>query len=380
MRTVKLSQTVAADPEAAARAFYQDVVQPDMALVVFFCSSQYDLPALAKALKRYFADTPVVGCTTAGELGPSGYQDYGLTGASFADSQFAVTIGRLPHISTATITNIKQSVEAQTREHQNRVASDHQANTFGVLLIDGASQREDAITSVVHSSLPAMPLVGGSAGDDLEFRASWVFQDGQFHKDSALLILLTSTCPMTAVKSQHFMATDQRLVVTQADPLRRRVTEINGLPAAREYARVTGVDVNDLNEMRFATSPVVVLINGREYVRSIQKANSDGSLTFYSAIEEGLVFRVAHGVDMLENLEHALSKATNTVGPPQVTLAFDCVLRKLELIQTDSKPAASALIKAHNVVGFNSYGEQFGGVHVNQTFTGLAIGQSREVL
>jgi hypothetical protein len=26
------------------------------------------------------------------------------------------------------------------------------------------------------------------------------------------------------------------------------------------------------------------------------------------------------------------------------------------------------------VVGFNTYGEQYGGVHVNQTLTGVAIG------
>ena len=29
----------------------------------------------------------------------------------------------------------------------------------------------------------------------------------------------------------------------------------------------------------------------------------------------------------------------------------------------------------NNVVGFNSYGEQYGGVHVNQTLAGIAIGE-----
>jgi hypothetical protein len=32
------------------------------------------------------------------------------------------------------------------------------------------------------------------------------------------------------------------------------------------------------------------------------------------------------------------------------------------------------ILRDNNVVGFNSYGEQFGGIHINQTFTGIAIG------
>jgi len=27
------------------------------------------------------------------------------------------------------------------------------------------------------------------------------------------------------------------------------------------------------------------------------------------------------------------------------------------------------------VIGFNTYGEQFNGMHINQTFTGVAIGR-----
>jgi hypothetical protein len=30
-------------------------------------------------------------------------------------------------------------------------------------------------------------------------------------------------------------------------------------------------------------------------------------------------------------------------------------------------------------VGFNTYGEQFVGIHVNQTFTGIAIGKNQDV-
>ena len=50
--------------------------------------------------------------------------------------------------------------------------------------------------------------------------------------------------------------------------------------------------------MVFATHPLLVRLGGAEHVRSIQKANPDGSLTFYSAIDEGLVLTLARSLDL----------------------------------------------------------------------------------
>ena len=167
------------------------------------------------------------------------------------------------------------------------------------------------------------------------------------------------------------------MVVTDADAERRLVKEINGLPAAQEYARVLGLDAGGLDPMRFATSPVVVLIDGTTYVRSIQKANPDGSLTFFCAIENGVVLRSAKGVDLLKNLEEAFSKIRAEIGPPQLVLGCDCVLRKLEILQSPQKDRVVEVFQKNNTIGFNTYGEQFNGVHINQTLVGIAIGTGR---
>jgi hypothetical protein len=139
-----------------------------------------------------------------------------------------------------------------------------------------------------------------------------------------------------------------------------------------------GVDVHELNPMRFAASPVVVIIDGTDYVRSIQKANPDGSLTFFCAIEEGLVFRVAHGVNLVDNLEQTFEKIREDVGEPQLVIGCDCILRNLEISQSGLKDRVGEIFKNNSTIGFSSYGEQFHGVHVNQTLTGIAIGASPE--
>jgi hypothetical protein len=49
-------------------------------------------------------------------------------------------------------------------------------------------------------------------------------------------------------------------------------------------------------------------------------------------------------------------------------------LRRLEGAQSGLKDQVEKLFQDNNAIGFNSYGEQFNGVHVNQTLTGIAIG------
>jgi hypothetical protein len=118
----------------------------------------------------------------------------------------------------------------------------------------------------------------------------------------------------------------------------------------------------------------VVRVGGHLYVRSIQQVNDDESLTFFCAIERGIVLTVARGNDMVDNLARAFERVRGEIGPPALILGCDCVLRYLEVQQTGIRAAIGALMSANNVVGFATYGEQFNGMHVNQTFTGVAIG------
>ena len=222
--------------------------------------------------------------------------------------------------------------------------------------------------------LGKIELVGGSAGDNLKFERTWVFHDGAFHTDSALLVLASTPLPFKTFKTQHFVSDNERLVVTEADSALRIVKEINGLPAAEEYARVIGAGAANLGSLHFANSPVVVVIDGTDYVRAIKKANADGSLTFFCAIDEGLVLRVAHGEDLTENLNQAFAMLRAEIGQPQAMLVCDCILRNLEIVHNDLKQTIGEIFRRNNVVGFSTYGEQFRGVHVNQTLTGIAFG------
>ena len=373
---IRRAQSCATDAREAAREFHAAVAQPEMALVMFFCSSEYDLEVLAEEMGRLFAGVQVIGCTTAGEIGPEGCRDHSITGASFPAGTFAAASGRIDGLQQFEIARGQSLVQDLLQRLESLEPGADANNSFAFLLIDGLSVREEPVTSALQGALGKFPLVGGSAGDGLNFGTTHVYFDGGFHADSAVLVLVTTPLPFRTFKTQHFVPTEQRVVVTAADAERRIVMELDGRPAVEEYARLAGTGIANLDPLRFAASPVVVLIDGTNYVRSIQKANPDGSLTFFCAIEEGVVLRVARGEDLEENLEQSFAGIRAAIGPPQLVLGCDCILRKLEIVQSGLVERVDAVFRDNNVIGFNTYGEQFHGVHVNQTLTGVAIGSA----
>jgi hypothetical protein len=377
-QNIRIAQSCATDARQAVREFHSSVAQPDMELVVFFCSSEYDLGALAEEMYHRFSGVQVVGCTTAGEIGPAGYVRHSLSGASFPAGSCVAVNGRLELLNQFEITTGYDFAQKLLQQLESKAPQAGPDNSFAFMLIDGLSRREEPVVHALHHALGNIKLFGGSAGDDQKFAKTYVYSEGMFHPDSAVVTLVNTSFPFRVFKTQHFVSTDERLVVTEADTARRIVKEINGLPAAAEYARLVGVEVHELNSIRFAASPVVVMIDGTDYVRSIQKANPDGSLTFFCAIEEGVVFRVAHGVGLVTNLEQTLGKVGAEIGRPQLVIACDCIQRNVEATQKGQKDIVGDIFRNNNSIGFSSYGEQFDGVHVNQTLTGIAIGSSSQ--
>jgi hypothetical protein len=371
-QTIRIAQSCAQDPAVAAGELRAGLAQADSSLVLFFCSSDYEHDDLAAEMAHRFAGVPMVGCTTAGEIGPLGCSDHSITGVSFSRDACTAVVGRLEGLSS--FQGADGVAFAQDLRRRLTDLAPEDWNAFAFLLVDGLFGHEEQVAHSLQQGLGDLPLVGGSAGDCLDFQRTFVYWDGRFTSDAAVLVLAATPLPLVEFKTQHFTATDERLVVTAADPDQRLVREINGLPAADEYARLLGVDPAVLGPAHFAASPVVVLIDGADYVRSIQRVEPGGGLKFYCAIERGVVLRVARGVDLVENLEAALRRVSAQIGAPQLVLTFDCILRKLEIDQTGLQDTVGGLFRRHHAVGFNTYGEQFCGVHVNQTLTAIAFG------
>lgn len=360
--------TTEKDPATAVAELKTFAHQPDARLTLCFASSGYDLDALAGHLAREF-EGPIVGCTTAGELGPEGLQQGGITLVTLA-GELDVSIHSIDLASP------EAAIRAIGEAALQLPLSPDGCRSFGLLLVDGLARKEEQLALAIYEALPTVPFVGGSAGDDLQFRSTYVLVDGVFRKDWAVFALVTSPTRVAPIKFQHFVPSELALVVSAADADQRVILELDGEPAAELYARRTGVSVAELTPSHFSNHPIVVEMGGESYVRSIAKVTPEGGLGLLCAIEEGVVVSIGTATEPLAAAREAFERARAQIGEPALVIGCDCILRRLEFQGSGQVDDIGALHRRFNVVGFSTYGEQFNGVHVNQTFTGIAIARA----
>ncbi|HSG21404.1 MAG TPA: FIST N-terminal domain-containing protein, partial [Azonexus sp.] len=200
---IRIGQSSAENSVDAVKEFFQAIQQEKTALVVFFCSPKFDLDVLSSELNRRFAGVPVIGCTTAGEIGPAGYISGSLTGFSLPSASFTVATDLLTDLQNFEVGQGQALTQALRQKIEGNAPESKVSNSFAFLLIDGLSIREESVARAIQSELGRIPLFGGSAGDDLKFERTWVFHQGAFHTDAALLTLINTSLPFQAFKTQH---------------------------------------------------------------------------------------------------------------------------------------------------------------------------------
>jgi len=361
--------------ETVAQDLARQLIHPHLGFVLFFCSAEYDLPALGDALQQYFGGVRLVGCTSAGEITAQGYSRSCVSAIGFDHRSFSIACELIDEMERFSLIDAQQLVERLGSACRSNSLAPIKGHSFALTLLDGLSSREEQVLAALSAAFGSIPHFGGSAGDDNHLSDTHVYYDGRFHSGAAIVVLINTWLDFEVFTTHHILPNGEKLVVTRADSNGRRVFELNAEPAAEEYARLIGVPVAELDHRLFAAHPLAVRINEQYYVRSIQKVNDDLSLTFYCAVENGIVLTAMKPGPLMPNLEALFRRLEQRLGPPLLTIGCDCFLRRLEIEANGVSEQVSAFLRRQQVIGFNTYGEQFNGMHINQTFTGVAIGR-----
>ncbi|MEE9589054.1 MAG: FIST N-terminal domain-containing protein [Hyphomicrobiaceae bacterium] len=343
-------------------------------IVVFF-SVEHDAEELSAAIAAAFPGVPFSGCSTAGEITPLGMMQGGVLVLAFPHDGFRVyadIISNIDQFGVERATETVRRLKSQLSPASPRPLKD---SVFALMLVDGLSNAEETIVAAVHWAIEDIQLIGGSAGDGLAFQRTSLIHNGLELQRSAILLMIESDFPFRVFKTQNFEPTPIKLVVTAADTENRIVHELNAEPAALEYASAIGLLPEDLGPFSFASYPLVVKVGGDYYCRSIRNMNPDGSLSFFCAIDEGLVFTVARPHDMLQSTEDMLKHLNSKLGGIDLVVGFDCILRRLDAETRQIRHQMDELYRKYSVAGFHTYGEQYNAMHLNQTLTGIAFGQ-----
>ena len=368
----QLLKSSATDEAQAILDIKKQIEIENIAGIIFFCSSNYNLDKLTIELNQNF-DCLVTGCTTAGEISDKYYTNSIVALALNSDS-FAIHSSTIDDVQTFCLSN---AMKIASDIESNLKLNKHLTNekNFGFLLMDGLSMKEEKVTSLLYQVMSSINIIGGSAGDDLKLKQSHIFYDNKFHVNAAIIMVIEVMDDFSVFKTQHFEATKKELITTNVDFKRRIVKEINGEPAAKAYANINDLDYKKLTNLDFSMHPLMLNIADEWYIRSISHVSENNGLQFHCAIDNGLPLNIGTGKDLVQKLQQEIEMIEKQYEEIYFTLGCDCIFRRLEIINKGYISKIELLLSKINFIGFSSYGEQYNGIHFNQTLVGVVVGK-----
>ena len=347
------------------------------ALTVVFASAAHDLAALGSVLEARGVKR-VIGAATGRIIGAQGIADRGVTGFHLPAGRFESADTVLEDVAGMGLPQLRERVRDLTLEIA-RGPGASLAHRFALLLVDAESRCEERLAAVLGMELNGVPLIGGTVGD-LYFNplghppgSTRLLHRGAAKPGAAILCLLASASPVVAYCHNHYIHSDKKFVITDADPARRLVREIDGRPALEVYTAACGFRKATRESRDFAPFPLMIRIGGHYYPRGMQRIYPDGTLEFACALEPGLIVALGKPGDMIARLGELFATLRAQIGVPELIIGVDCAARTAYMEHEGLTLGMEALMRPNAVTGFASLGEQFNTVHANNSFTCLGV-------
>ncbi len=333
--------------------------------------------AVAELFSAQFPDVIVVGCTTMGEIGPLGVLDSSIVVFAMA-APCRVAAERISDLEGFRFEEGAQLLSRLAHTLDLELESLEPERHVVLTLTDGLSSNQEQLFAALGDAAPALSLVGGSAADDFEMTATHCFVGEDTGSGGAVVMLMEPGVPFQPFAIHQFTAPDEQVVITGADPERRLITEINGWPAVREFARLSGYSEDALlSDPDLARSVPIQLgfqVGDSIFIRGIMAITPDG-LVLAATVEEGMVLQTARSGDIVKTTETGVAEAIDALGGSSAgILLFNCGGRLHHARRTGQLDAMFEAMTPAPAAGFHTYGEHFGSVLVNYTLTGLTFG------
>ena len=167
---------------------------------------------MVRELAGKFGDNVII-CSTSGEFTPEGYKEYSITGFSY-DPQIVEVV----EILYPPARGIKALKSAYTKVKDN-------SNAFALLLCDGLSAMEESIITTFFFTAPEFKIIGGSAGDNLKFQETLIYIGAK--KIHSVALFFNNRTRTQLIKENLYVPCEKRMLVTDADPIKRTVRTFN---------------------------------------------------------------------------------------------------------------------------------------------------------
>lgn len=333
-------------------------------LIFVFSSIRYEHKKLLKGVREVTKNSPLIGCTTGGEITPEGPQKGSVVVSAIKSKDAKIFTGKVEKISK----NIRKAGE----ELGSFLTKDVLPEEGGTIFVfpDGLSGNMTELVRGIYDSIhPTIDLVGGGAGDEWRFERTYQFFNDSVLTDSVVGVYINTDIHCGYGVRHGFSPVGEPLLVTKAKG--NILYELNEKPAIEAYLEYFGLSkdrlgMEKLGAMKEANFyPLGVPIWRDEFqIVHLNYMNPDGSITCANEIPENSIVRIMHAKreDLLHATRTALNQAISMVEGKKVRACFifDCISRPLLLEDStfeEIKIVREIVGKDVPVSGFYTYGE-----------------------
>ena len=354
--------------------------------VFLFASVKYDFKQLIKGILSQ-TKTQISGCSGAGLICGNKLIDQGAVAIGFNKENIAFGSGIGEHINKDPIKagqdSVANSLQNLKKYNLTKIFAKYYAATINdptqmiqkspsfaaMTFIDGLSGQEEKVLQGITSNFPSpIPLIGGSAGDDLNLKKTLQICNNKVYENSAVTNMIMTDSLLSFAVNHGWIPRKKTVLVTKASD--RIVYKLNNKPAVDVYAELLGIKKEVLlkeKQIAFKTGlkhPLAIIsMAGDCWLKHPKEVFEDGSISFFSEVPEGvaLVTTDADYNSLINTGINTVKKAIKPIGKDNVeaVFIFNCVARKA-FLGNKAKEEIKKIAELTDapIIGFYTYGEQ----------------------
>jgi hypothetical protein len=330
-------------------------------VLVFSSVKRFNEGKLQGELKKRYPTAQIIGCTTSGEISPSGVFDDSI---QITAIQWQKVIQRVAQSKSS---NMQDSFETAVN-----LAKQLKADTLRTVLVisDGLNVNGSELISGFQSVLGDIPIIGGLAGDGGAFIKTLQIFNDTISDRMVIAVGLYGDALITASGALGgWRPYGPPRKVTKS--IKNVVYELDGKPALSLYQMYIGAAFSKGLPGSGLKFPLAIIEEGKRDVEKIRTLlaidTKENSLTFAGNVEEGETVRLCQTNH--DRLVEGAGAAANLVldgldahktNQPGLALCVSCVGRKgvmAEQVVDEVKLVQQILGPQTSVAGFYSYGE-----------------------
>jgi hypothetical protein len=359
-------------------------------VAMLFAGIDHDFAIVLEQINAEWPGIALIGCTTDGEMSSHIlFAEDSLALVLLSGDDFQAVSGVAKSISA----DVAGSIRASVNDAVQRLAgtSNGGAPSLCIATPDGLTVSGSAALDALRASLgDAVPIFGGTAGDQWRFKGTRQFHGTEVLEDSVPFLLFDEGVVFSVGVDTGWRPIGREGKVTKVDG--HIVRTIDGRPATEFYREFLG----NVNIAHLAEYPLAVTAeDGRTdsyYLRAPGKTDEEtGCIHFLGDVPEGARVHITttNRDQILDatraSFQRALKDFPNAPeanGKPALALCISCAGRKQILGSRTQEEAriVSELLAGVPSAGFYGYGEiarlaEDGISHYhNETFTTLLLG------